>query len=70
MTDTSSTRSDLVENVALSESKQTLLQYLREQGSPTVWFVQNIAAQIDIRGLLLGKYLQLMLSEPYDFAGW
>jgi hypothetical protein len=47
-----------------------LLQYLREQGSPTVWFVQNIAAQIDIIDPLLGKFPLLMLSEPYDLAGW
>ena len=63
------TRSYLAESFALSESKQTLLQYLRKRGGPMVCFVQNIAAQREIRHPGFEKPLPLRSLTPEDFAG-
>ena len=67
--DTSSTRSCLIETVPLSESNQNLLQYRRELRVPTVWLVQNIAAQMDIVDPVTVEALLQTLSGTYTLIG-
>ena len=47
MINTLFTRPHLIETVLLSEQKQNLLQYQKENHTLMVWLVQNIAAQMN-----------------------